>query len=218
MSFRRDTVVKEAVHIAIGITVDGSKEILGYEIAPNESAEVWKSLLNGFKQRGLERISLICTDGLNGMENAINETYSQANIQRCLVHVSRNISAKVRVKDRREILQDFKEVYRAKTKELALNELEVFKDKWKKRFPQVIAMLEGNPYIFTFFDYPQEVRRSIYTTNLIEGVNKQIRRKFKLKEQFPTEQTIEKYLVTQFIQYNDKYMNRIHNGFGFVAR
>lgn len=218
MSLRRDTVAKEAVHIAIGITVDGSKEILGYEIAPNESAEVWKSLLNSFKQRGLERISLICSDGLNGMENAINETYPQTNIQRCLVHVSRNISAKVRVKDRREILQDFKEVYRAKTKELALEELEVFKDKWKKRYPQVITMLEGNPYMFTFFDYPQEVRRSIYTTNLIEGVNKQIKRKFKLKEQFPTEQSMEKYLVTQFNQYNDKYMNRIHNGFGLVAR
>lgn len=193
MSLRRDTVAKEAVHIAIGITVDGSKEILGYEIAPNESAEVWKSLLNSFKQRGLERISLICSDGLNGMENAINETYPQTNIQRCLVHVSRNISAKVRVKDRREILQDFKEVYRAKTKELALEELEVFKDKWKKRYPQVITMLEGNPYMFIFFDYPQEVRRSIYTTNLIEGVNKQIKRKFKLKEQFPTEQSMEKY-------------------------
>lgn len=159
MFLRRDTVAEEAVHIAIGITVDGSKEILGYEIAPNESAEVWKSLLNNLKQRGLERISLICTDELNGMENAINETYPQANIQRCLVHISRNISAKVRVKVRREILQDFKEVYRAKTKELALDELEVFIDKWKKRYPQLITILEGNPYMFTFFDYPQEVRK-----------------------------------------------------------
>lgn len=132
------------------------------------------------------------------MENAINETYPQANIQRCLVHISRNISAKVRVKDRREILQDFKEVYQAKTKEWALDELEVFKDKWKKRYPQLITILESISYLFTFLDYPQEVKKSIYTTNLIEGVNKQIKRKFKLKEQFPTEQSMEKYLVTQF--------------------
>lgn len=81
MSLRRDIVANEAIHIAVGITVERSKEILGYEIAPNESAEVWKSLLNSFKQRGLERISLICTDGLNGMENAINETFPQSNIQ-----------------------------------------------------------------------------------------------------------------------------------------
>ena len=104
---------------------DGSKEILGYEIAPNESAEVWKSLLNSFKQRGLERTSLICSDGLNDMENAINKTFPQTNIQRRLVYVSRNISAKVLVKDRREILQDFKEVSREKTKELALEKPKV---------------------------------------------------------------------------------------------
>ena len=218
MALRRDTVAKEAIHIAIGITVDGSKEILGYDIAPNESAEIWKSLLNNFKQRGLERISLICTDGLNGMESAINETYPQANIQRCIVHVSRNIRAKVRVKDRREILQDFKDVYKSKTKELAIKELETFKDKWKKRYPQIITMLECNQYLFTFYDYPQEVRRSIYTTNLIEGVNKQIKRKFKLKEQFPTEQSMEKYLVSQFNQYNEKFMVRVHRGFGLTTR
>jgi transposase-like protein len=218
MSLRRDTIAKEAIHIAIGITVEGNKEILGYEIAPNESAEIWKSLLSSFKQRGLERISLICTDGLNGMENAINETYPQANIQRCIVHVSRNISAKVRVKDRREILQDFKEVYKSKTKELALEELDTFKDKWKRKYPQVISMLENNQYLFTYFDYPQEVRSSIYTTNLIEAVNKQIKRKYKLKEQFPTEQSMEKYLVSQFNQYNDKSMNRIHKGFGLTTR
>ena len=218
MSLRRDTVAREAIHIAIGITVEGSKEIPGYEIAPNESAEVWKSLLNSFKQRGLERISLICTDGLNSMENAINETFPQANIQRCVVHISRNISAKVRVKDRREIIQDFKNVYRSKNKELALEEQNTFKDKRQRRYPQIITMPESNQHLFTFFGYPQEVRSSIYTTNLIEGVYKQIKCKFKLKEQFPTEQSMEKYLVSQFNQYNDKFMNRIHNGFGLTTR
>lgn len=152
------------------------------------------------------------------MENAINETFPQANIQRCIVHISRNISAKVCVKDRREIIQDFKNVYRSKNKKLALKELNTFKDKWQRRYLQVITMLEGNQHLFTFFDYPQEVRSNIYTTNLIEGVNKQIKRKFKLKEQFPTEQSMEKYLVSQFNQYNDKFMNRIHNGFGLTTR
>ena len=218
LSLRRDTVSKEAIHIAIGITVEGNKEILGYAIAPNESAEIWTELLNSFKQRGLERISLICTDGLQGMENVISKTFPQAKIQRCIVHVSRNISAKVRVSDRKEILDDFREVYQSKNKEEAENTLKSFKDKWKRKYPQVIRTLEKNEHLFTYFDYPKEVRSSIYTTNLIEGVNKQIKRKFKAKEQFPTEQSMEKYLVSQFEQYNEKFMNRIHRGFGQTTR
>lgn len=218
LSLRRDTVNKEAVHIAIGITVEGTKEILGYSIAPNESAEIWTELLNSFKQRGLERISLICTDGLQGMENVISETFPQAKIQRCIVHICRNISAKVRVSDRKGILDDFKEVYNSKTKEQAETTLNGFKDKWKRKYPQVIKILENNHHLFTYFDYPKEVRSSIYTTNLIEGVNKQIKRKFKSKEQFPTEQSMEKYLVSQFEQYNDKFMNRVHRGFGQTTR
>ena len=218
MSLRRDTVAKEAVHIAVGIRIDGGREILGYAIAPNESAETWKELLNSFKERGLERISLICTDGLAGMESVIEETFPQSKTQRCLVHVSRNICAKVRVKDRKEILDDFKEVYNAKDKSLALQSLGELKNKWIKRYPKVIEMLEKNEHMLTFFDYPKEVRHSIYTTNLIEGINKQIKRKFKIKEQFPTEQSMEKYLVSQFNQYNDKFMNRVHRGFGQTMR
>lgn len=217
-SLRRDTVSKEAVHIAVGITVEGNKEILGYAIAPNEAAEIWTELLNSFKQRGLERISLICTDGLQGMENVISETFPQTKIQRCIVHVSRNIGAKVRVSDRKEILDDFKEVYQSKNKEEAEKELESFKEKWKRKYPQVIKMLENNGNLFTYFEYPKEVRASIYTTNLIEGINKQIKRKFKAKEQFSTEQSMEKYLVSQFEQYNEKNMNRVHLGFGQTTR
>ena len=218
MSLRRDTVCKEAIHIAIGISVEGNKEILGYSIAPNESSETWKELLNSFKQRGLERISLICTDGLQGMETAIQETFPEAKIQRCMVHASRNISAKVRVADRKTILDDFKEVYHSKTREEAISVLGCFKDKWKKRYPKVIQTLENNDYLFTYYDYPKEVRSSIYTTNLIEGFNKQIKRKYKAKEQFPTEESMEKYLVMQFEQYNNKFMNRIHRGFGQTTR
>ena len=218
MSLRRDTVAKKAVHIAVGIRIDGGREILGYAIAPNESAETCKELLNSFKERGLERISLICTDELAGMESVIEETFPQSKTQRCLVHVSRNICAKVRVKDRKEILDDFKEVYNAKDKSLALQSLGELKNKWIKRYPKVIKMLEKNEHMLTFFDYPKEVRHSIYTTNLIEGINKQIKRKFKIKEQFPTEQSMEKYLVSQFNQYNDKFMNRVHRGFGQTMR
>ena len=218
MSLRRDTVAKEAVHIAIGITVEGFKEILGYSIAPNESSVIWKELLESFKQRGLERVALFCTDGLAGMEDVINATFPEAKIQRCLVHVGRNIAAKVRVTDRRDILADFKEVYNSNTQEEAHKVLEIFKTKWSRKYPKVIECLENNHNLLTFYDFPKEVKSSIYTTNLIEGLNKQIKRKFKNKEQFPTEQAMEKYLVSQFNQYNEKFMVRVHRGFGLTTR
>lgn len=197
MALRRDTVAKEAVHIAVGITVEGTKEILGYSIAPNESAEIWKEVLEDFKSRGLENVSLFCTDCLAGMEEVIEQTFPTAKIQRCLVHISRNIAAKL---------------------EEALSNLETFTSKWKRKYPRVIDILDKNTHLLTYFDYPKEVRHSIYSTNLIEGFNKQLKKKFKLKEQFPTETSMEKYLVSQFNQYNEKFMNRIHKGFGLVGR
>lgn len=202
----------------VGITVEDTKEILGYSIAPNESAEIWKELLEDFKSRGLESVSLFCTDGLAGMEEVIEQTFPTAKIQRCLVHISRNIVAKVRVTDRKEILDDFKEVYNGSKLEEALSNLETFTSKWKRKYPRVIDILDKNTHILTYFDYPKEVRHSTYSTNLIEGFNKQLKKKFKLKEQFPTETSMEKYLVSQFNQYNEKFMNRIHKGFGLVGR
>ena len=116
MALRRDTVSKEAVHIAIGITPEETKWILGYSIAPIESSENWQELFENSISRGLEKVSLFCIDGFAGMETVIEECFPMAKIQRCFVHVSRNISKKIRVSDRKEILQDFKEVYKSKTK------------------------------------------------------------------------------------------------------
>lgn len=94
MALRRDTVSREMVHIVLGITLDGTKEILGYKIAPTKSSEIWKELLLDLKSRGVERVSLFCTDGLSGMENVINESFPASNIQRCLVHIQRNLCAR----------------------------------------------------------------------------------------------------------------------------
>ncbi len=210
---RRDTVAKEAIHIAIGITLEGTKEILGYSIAPTESATIWQELLEDFKQRGIEEVALFCTDGLSGVEAVIEDTFPMARIQRCIVHVSRNIVSKVRVKDRSEIAKDFKVVYNSNDAETAQSELESFIDKWGKKYPRVAKSLENNSNLFTFYLYPASVRRSIYTTNLIEGYNKQLKRKIKTKEQFPNEQAAEKYIVSQFEQYNQKFMSRVHKGF-----
>lgn len=214
MALRRDTVSKEMIHIALGITPEGTKEILGYVIAPTESAENWSELLKDLQQRGVKRVSLFCTDGLCGMEKAIESTFPHAKIQRCLVHVQRNLNAKVRVKDRKEVASDFKEVYRAKSKKEAQDKLSDFINKWGHKYPSVKKTLIENNHLFTYYDYPECVRATIYTTNLIEGNNKQLKRDYKKKEQFPTEKSGEKYLVTRFNIFNEKNMNRVHRGFG----
>lgn len=152
------------------------------------------------------------------MENVIQDIFSGSKIQRCLVHIQRNICAKVRVSDRKEVANEFKEVYRSKSKEEALTSLKKFIDKWKHKYPSMVKSLSNNDYLFTFYDYPESVRHTIYSTNLIEGNNKQLKRSFKKKEQFPTEKSEEKYLVIQFNRYNEKNMNHVHRGFGQTTR
>ena len=217
MPLRRDTVQKEAVHIALGIRTDGTKEIIDYSIAPNESKTNWKEMIESIRERGVERVALFCTDGLNGMEEVIASVYPMSRIQRCLLHVQRNISSKCRVSDRAEITEDFKAVYTASDKNTAQNQLANFNRKWSRKYPKIIESLRSNTNMFTFYDFPKEIRSSIYTTNMIESYNKQLKRHFKAKEQFPTELSEEKFLVSQFERYNEKFLNRIHKGFGKIT-
>lgn len=218
MALRRDTVEKECVHIALGITPEGGKEILGYAIAPNESAEQWRMLLEDLKERGAERVSLFCTDGLSGMEEAIADEFPGASIQRCLAHVQRNIYAKARKSDHKELAADFKKTYRQDDEASAHKALDEFCRKWQKRYPSIAKMLRNNGNMYTFYKYPKSVRGTIYTTNLIEGYNKQLKRNFKKKEQFPNEAAEEKYLVCEFNKYNAKQLDRVHKGFGQTTR
>jgi putative transposase len=216
LPLRRDTVSKEAIHIALGIRMDGTKEILGYSVAPTESSEAWGELLTNFKERGLERTLLFVTDGLSGIEDTILKTYPKADIQRCLVHVSRNIAHKVRVKDRQAVLNDFKQVYQSDSFQMAKEKLESFKSNWQKLYPKMIELIAKNQYLLTFYHYPEEIRASIYSTNIIEGLNKHIKRKTKVRIQFPTMDSLEKHLVSLFDEYNLKFGSRVHKGFGLV--
>lgn len=211
---RRQTVEKESVYIAIGITEDGAKEVLDFTIAPTESAQVWEELIQGLHDRGTEYVLLFISDGLKGMTDAIHRVYPQAKHQVCCVHVSRNIANKVRVKDRATILDDFKDVYQAEDKQEALNALDQFQSKWYKTYPRVVnAVMDQDP-LLTFYDFPASIRSSIYTTNLIEAFNKEIKRYTKRKEQFPNEDALERFLVSQFLEYNHKFSVRCHRGFG----
>ncbi len=209
---KRQTVSKEAVYIVIGIRLDGTKEVLGFSIAPTGSSYVWKEILQDLKDRGLEEVLLVVTDGLSGINDSIHSIYPNAQFQQCCVHISRNIAHKVRVSDRQEVCNDFKLVYQAASKEEAMNQISFMIDKWKKQYPRVVKLLM-NPAILTFYNFPPSIRRTIYSTNLIEGFNKQLEKYTKRKEQFPNEESLERFLVSQFNNYNQKFLCRIHKGF-----
>lgn len=213
IALKRDTVSKEAVYIAVGIREDGSKEVLSYTIAPTESAFVWKELLEDIKDRGVEEVLLFISDGLKGITERILTVYPEAQYQSCCVHISRNIAHKVRVPDRAEICEDFKSVYRSDNREMGEKALDDFVKKWKSAYPKVTKSLMENPYIFTFYNFPKSIWRSIYSTNLIESFNKQIKKYSKRKEQFPNEESLERFLVSQFEIYNQKFSTRCHLGF-----
>ncbi len=213
---RRDTVRKEAVHIALGITMEGAKEMLGYAVAPNESSTIWKELLLDLHSRGAETPLLFVTDGITGIEETILEIYPQADVQRCLVHVMRNIASHVRVKDRAEILGDFKHIHSQKTKEAAQEILDDFSRKWEAIYPKVVGSVQGNSFLLTFYSYPEAIRCSIYSTNLIENFNKHLKRDLQAKIQFPSEESMEKFLVSRFDVYNYRFSEKVHRGFGSV--
>ena len=212
---RRGNVTKEAVYLAIGITPEGNKEILGYRIAPTENCEVWRELLIDLKERGLEKVNLFCTDGLKGFTNIVEELFPEPKIQRCLIHVMRNICSKVKVKERNEIMKDFKRVYQQDNAISARNELLIFIDKWK-RYPSIKKSLMDNQYLFTLYDFPKSIWGTIYNTNMIESFNRLVKRMTSHKLQFPSEEALEKVIVSVAEEYNIKNIEKVHNGFAEI--
>lgn len=210
---KRKTVEKEAIHIAVGIRPDGAKEVLGYAIAPNESTVTWKEILEDLSDRGINDVLLFVTDGLKGIKDTIHHVFPQAAYQHCCVHVSRNISSKVRVADRKEICEDFKTIYQADSRETALEARLAFSEKWRSSYSKLAKSILENDNLLTFYDFPLSIRRSLYSTNLIESFNKQIKKYSRRKEQFQNEESMDRFLVSRFDTYNQKFLTRIHRGF-----
>ena len=214
---KRVTYEREAVYIAIGIKPNGHKEVIDYCIAPTENIEIWSEMLKGFKSRGLEQVKLFLSDGVVGMKEAICQSYPKAHFQRCLVHVMRNISAKMRVDDRQKALDEFKQIHTQSNKEMAVQVLHEFYQNWEKAYKNVVRDLrQVEPDLLTFYNYPPAIRASIYSTNMIESFNNRLKRKTKPKTEFPTEQSLDTFIGVQAMDYNDRYFNRIHKGFGQV--
>ncbi|MCH4003714.1 MAG: IS256 family transposase [Lactobacillus crispatus] len=214
---KRVTYEREAVYIAIGIKPNGHKEVIDYCIAPTENIEIWSEMLKGFKSRGLEQVELFLSDGVVGMKEAICQSYPKAHFQRCLVHVMRNISAKMRVDDRQKALDEFEQIHTQSNKEMAVQVLHEFYQNWEKAYKNVVRDLrQVEPDLLTFYNYPPAIRASIYSTNMIESFNNRLKRKTKPKTEFPTEQSLDTFIGVQAMDYNDRYFNRIHKGFGQV--
>ncbi|NLW14801.1 MAG: IS256 family transposase [Erysipelothrix sp.] len=217
INVRRDTVAKEALHIIVGISEDGHKDILDYRLFPHEAASNYTDMLLDLYDRGVKEVLIIISDGLKGIRDACLEVYPKADHQSCWVHVQRNIAKLVRATDRKEIMNPVKPLYRSTTLKQTLIEYENLKALYGKRYPKVITSLESNESLFSFYKYPLQIRRSLYTTNIVEGLNKQLKRQTKKKEQFPNEDSLERFVCNFVLDYNSRLGSRVHLGFSEVT-
>ena len=202
-------VIKKAVYIAIGVDLDGRKDVLGMWVGENESAKFWGTVLNGLRNRGVEDIFIACTDNLTGFSTAIEAVFPKTEIQNCIIHQLRNSSKYVSYKDIKALMADLKAVYAAVDEPSALDALDVFAEHWDQKYPKISRSWRENwANLSTYFKYPQEVRRLIYTTNTIEGFNRQLRKVTKSKAVFPTDDSLFKMLYLAMADITKKWTGR----------
>lgn len=202
-------IIKKAVYVAIGVQMDGIRDVLGMWVGENESAKFWLGILNGLKNRGVEDILIACVDGLTGFTNAIEAVYPKTEIQQCIIHQIRNTTKFVSYKDIKALMVDLKKVYAAVDEQTALYELDLFEEKWGKKYPKIALSWRSHwPNLSTYFKYPQEVRTLIYTTNAIENFNRQLRKVTKAKSVFPTDDSLLKMLYLAMMDITKKWTGR----------
>ncbi len=194
--------VTKAAYVVLGIQMDGRKDILGVWIGEHESSKFWLNVLNDLKSRGVLDVYLFCTDGLCGMMQAIEAVYPHSRLQRCIVHQVRSSTKYVSYKDIKQVVRDMKAIYTAATLSQAEENLRVFAQRWQKQYPSCVKSWQENwEVLSTFFEYPLEIRKIIYTTNIIEGLNRQFRKMTKNKPSFNNDDSLRRmlYLASQRI-------------------
>ena len=202
-------IVKRAVYIALGIDMSGHKDILGMYVGENESVKFWLTIMNGLRNRGVEDILIACVDGLTGFPQAIEAVYPKTEIQQCIIHQIRNTTNYVSYKDLKKLMADLKMVYAALDEAAALEELESFGEKWNSKYPKIYkSWSERWATLSTYFKYPNEVRKLIYTTNAIEGFNRQLRKVTKSKTVFPSDDSLLKMLYLATMDITKKWTGR----------
>lgn len=202
-------IVKKAVYVAIGLQMDGIRDVLGMWVGENESAKFWLSVLNGLKNRGVKDILIACVDGLTGFPAAIEAVFQKTEIQQCVIHQIRSSTRFVSYKDIKALMADLKRIYAAVDEQTALRELDTFEKTWGRKYPRTAKSWRDNwANLSTYFKYPQAVRTLIYTTNAIEGFNWQLRKVTKSKSVFPTDDSLLKMLYLAMIDITKKWTGR----------
>ena len=193
-------VINKAIYLALGVNMEGHKELLGMWLSENEGAKFWLSVLTELHNRGVKDILIACVDGLKGFPEAINSVYPETQIQLCIVHMVRNSLKYVPWKDYKAVTTDLKAIYQSRTEEQALQELEKFSGQWDTKYPQISRSWRSHwENLNTLFNYPEDIRKVIYTTNAIESLNSVIRKVIKKRKLFPTDDSARKvvYLAIQ---------------------
>ena len=196
-------VSNKAIYLAIGVNMRGLKEVLGMWASENEGAKFWLQVVTELKNRGVRDIFIACVDGLKGFPEAIEAVFPKTQVQLCLVHLLRHSLAFVSFKDRKAVAADLKAIYRAATEAEAEQQLAAFAEKWEDRYPLIAKSWRANwGRLMPMFSYPEEIRRAIYTTNVIESLNMTLRKTIKTRASFPNDEAAFKllYLALQNIQ------------------
>ena len=220
LKLRVDGRVKNvAAYLMLGITITGQKECLGIWIGQNESSKFWLGLLNELRNRVVNDVLIFAVDGLTGFPEAIHAAYPEADVQRCIVHQIRNSLGQMSWKDRKAAAASLKPVYTAPTEEEGLKGLDRFEEEWDKKYPQVVRSWRNNwPELSTFFRYPEEVRRLIYTTNPIESLNSRVRKTVNGRLVFPTEMAMFKALYLAVQEAGKRWTSSTRNWAGILGQ
>jgi len=205
-------VINKAVYLALGVNMEGHKELLGLWLSENEGAKFWLNVLTELQNRGVKDILIACVDGLKGFPDAINTVYPETQIQLCIVHMVRNAVKYVPWKDYKAVTADLKQIYQSVTEEEALLALNQFAGRWDERYPQISKSWRAHWHnLNTLFNSPADIRKVIYTTNAIESLNSVIRKAIKKRKLFPTDDAAKKVIYLAIQNASKKWTMPIRN-------
>lgn len=205
-------VINKAVYLALGVNMEGQKELLGMWLSETEGAKFWLNVLTELQNRGVKDILIACVDGLKGFPDAINTAFPETQIQLCIVHMVRNSVKYVPWKDYKAVTTDLKKIYQSATEDEALLALEQFSERWDSKYPQISRSWTAHwDNLNTLFNYPEDIRRAIYTTNAIESLNSVIRKAIKKRKLFPTDESARKVIYLAIRDASKKWTMPIRN-------
>jgi transposase-like protein len=205
-------VTNKAIYLALGVNLEGHKELLGMWLSENEGAKFWLNVLTELQNRGVKDILIACIDGLTGFPEAINTAFPETQIQLCIVHMVRNSVKYVPWKDYKAVTADLKLIYRSATEDEALQSLDSFSERWDDKYPQISRSWRSHWHnLNTLFNYPEDIRKAIYTTNAIESLNSVIRKAIKKRKLFPTDDSAKKVVYLAIMDASKKWTMPIRN-------